>query len=178
MFNGRSSASTVLGIIFSTFQGHLRQEQQQIVVRPDTESNAKPQFDIDRGKCWTPRVAAAVLTFPTLEMKTTASPFLFLAVDLPPPPLFQDAVEKNIIPQVSIYSILAKFDGVTAQVSRAFILGPVERDQYLPGKCRHLETIQVSTSPTVYYSQLQAVHQEHICGRKESDDRQFSAPRT
>jgi hypothetical protein len=46
-----------------------------------------------------------------LEMKTTASPFLFLAVDLPPPPLFQDAVEKNIIPQVSIYSILAKFDG-------------------------------------------------------------------
>lgn len=50
-------------------------------------------------------------------MKTTASPFLFLAVDLPPPPLFQDAVEKNIIPQVSIYSILAKFDGTTTQVS-------------------------------------------------------------
>ncbi|KAF9786754.1 spindle pole body protein [Thelephora terrestris] len=84
-------------IIFSTFQGHLRQEQQQIVVRPDTDTDAKPQFDIDR------------------EVKTTATPFLFLAVDLPPPPLFQDAVEKNIIPQVSIYSILAKFDGVTAQ---------------------------------------------------------------
>jgi hypothetical protein len=58
-----------------------------------------------------------------LEVKTTATPFLFLAVDLPPPPLFQDAVEKNIIPQVSIYSILAKFDGVTTQVSRDLIFG-------------------------------------------------------
>jgi hypothetical protein len=44
------------------------------------------------------------------------SPFLFLAVDLPPPPLFQDAVEKNIIPQVGIHSILAKYDGKTTQV--------------------------------------------------------------
>jgi len=43
------------------------------------------------------------------------SPFLFLAVDLPPPPLFQDAVEKNIIPQVSIHSVLSKFDGTSAQ---------------------------------------------------------------
>lgn len=51
------------------------------------------------------------------ELKSTVSPFLFLAVDLPPPPLFQDAVEKNIIPQVSIHSVLAKYDGRTAQVS-------------------------------------------------------------
>jgi len=57
MLYSRPPASTVLGIIFSTFQGHLRQEQQQIVVRPDTESNAKPQFDIDRGKLWTTGLA-------------------------------------------------------------------------------------------------------------------------
>lgn len=50
------------------------------------------------------------------ELKATASPFLFLAVDLPPPPLFQDAVEKNIIPQVGIHSVLAKYDGVQTQV--------------------------------------------------------------
>ncbi|KAF7794364.1 hypothetical protein EIP86_005498 [Pleurotus ostreatoroseus] len=53
----------------------------------------------------------------TTEIKTTVSPFLFLAVDLPPPPLFQDAVEKNIIPQVSIQSVLAKYDGVSTQES-------------------------------------------------------------
>ena len=50
------------------------------------------------------------------EIKSTVSPFLFLAVDLPPPPLFQDAVEKNIIPQVSIQSVLAKYDGQKTQV--------------------------------------------------------------
>jgi len=44
------------------------------------------------------------------------SPYIFLALDLPPPPLFQDAVEKNIIPQVSIHSVLAKYDGKTSQV--------------------------------------------------------------
>lgn len=50
------------------------------------------------------------------ELKVQRSPFLFLSVDLPPPPLFQDAVERNIIPQVSLASVLAKYDGKTVQV--------------------------------------------------------------
>ena len=50
------------------------------------------------------------------EKRTTTSPFLFLSVDLPPPPLFQDSVEKNIIPQVNLASVLAKYDGKTTQV--------------------------------------------------------------
>ncbi|KAI0692971.1 hypothetical protein BC835DRAFT_1355493 [Cytidiella melzeri] len=86
-------------VIFSTFQGELRMETQQVLVRSNARESEKPFFDIDR------------------ETKTTKSPFLFLAVDLPPPPLFQDAVEKNIIPQVSIQSILAKYDGRTTQES-------------------------------------------------------------
>ncbi|KAG6334025.1 hypothetical protein ID866_5068 [Astraeus odoratus] len=86
-------------IIYSAFQGELRMETQQVIVRPDASGNEKPQFDIDR------------------EIKSTTSPFLFLAVDLPPPPLFQDAVEKNIIPQVSIYSVLSKYNGITTQAS-------------------------------------------------------------
>ncbi|KAI6047993.1 spindle pole body protein [Pisolithus marmoratus] len=84
--------------IYSTFRGELRMEAQQVIVRPDATGNEKPKFDIDR------------------EIKSATSPFLFLAIDLPPPPLFQDAVEKNIIPQVSIYSVLAKYNGVTTQV--------------------------------------------------------------
>ncbi|KAI5825507.1 cysteine proteinase [Schizophyllum commune Tattone D] len=84
-------------VIFSTFQGELRLETQQVLVRPDAGENAKPVFDLDR------------------DIKTTVSPFLFLAVDLPAPPLFQDSVEKNIIPQASIYSVLAKYDGQTTQ---------------------------------------------------------------
>ncbi|KAF5384942.1 hypothetical protein D9615_001140 [Tricholomella constricta] len=98
-------------IIFSTFQGELRVENQQVLVRPDAGENEKPRFDIDR------------------DIKVSESPFLFLAVDLPPPPLFQDAVEKNIIPQVSIHSVLAKYDGQTTQES----LGQLRRF-----KCKRL----------------------------------------
>ncbi|KAJ7597361.1 spindle pole body protein [Mycena floridula] len=86
-------------IIFSTFQGELRVETQQVLVRPDAGENEKPRFDIDR------------------DIKATVSPFLFLALDLPPPPLFQDSLEKNIIPQVTIHSVLAKYDGKTTQES-------------------------------------------------------------
>jgi len=40
-------------------------------------------------------------------------PFLFLTLDLPPTPLFQDEQEKNIIPQMPIFDLLAKFNGKT-----------------------------------------------------------------
>ncbi|KAH0985985.1 hypothetical protein GBA52_013162 [Prunus armeniaca] len=40
-------------------------------------------------------------------------PFLMLGLDLPPPPLFKDVMEKNIIPQVPLFNILKKFDGDT-----------------------------------------------------------------
>lgn len=90
-------------------------ENQQVLVRSNLRGNEKPRFDIDRGTllpCFQLRRHADFI----IEIKTTTSPFLFLAVDLPPPPLFQDAVEKNIIPQVSIQSVLAKYDGRTTQV--------------------------------------------------------------
>jgi len=56
------------------------------------------------------------------DIKSTVSPYLFLAVDLPPPPLFQDSHEKNIVPQVGIHSVLSKYDGITTQVSLTFNL--------------------------------------------------------
>lgn len=49
------------------------------------------------------------------DIKTTKTPFLFLALDLPPPPLFQDAVESNIAPQSPLSAILAKYDGHTTR---------------------------------------------------------------
>ncbi|KAK9822309.1 hypothetical protein WJX74_006032 [Apatococcus lobatus] len=38
-------------------------------------------------------------------------PFLMLGLDLPPPPLYKDIMEQNIIPQVPIFDLLHKFDG-------------------------------------------------------------------
>jgi len=46
------------------------------------------------------------------DWKVTESPFLFLTSELPPPPLFKDEYDENIIPQVSLYNILSKFNGV------------------------------------------------------------------
>ncbi|KAL0353281.1 UNVERIFIED_CONTAM: U4/U6.U5 tri-snRNP-associated protein 2 [Sesamum angustifolium] len=45
--------------------------------------------------------------------ETSKMPFLMLGLDLPPPPLFKDIMEKNIIPQVPLFNILKKFDGET-----------------------------------------------------------------
>jgi U4/U6.U5 tri-snRNP-associated protein 2 len=39
--------------------------------------------------------------------ETSRVPFLMLGLDLPPPPLFKDAMEKNIIPQVCFPVIYA-----------------------------------------------------------------------
>ncbi len=38
-------------------------------------------------------------------------PFLMLALDLPPAPLYKDALERVTIPQVPIYDLLKKYDG-------------------------------------------------------------------
>ncbi|KAG8818389.1 hypothetical protein FRC18_000126 [Serendipita sp. 400] len=88
-------------MIYSAFQGELRLDTQFVTVKDELSghmASARPEFDIDR------------------EIKSAKSPFLFLAIDLPPPPLFQDAVAKeNFIPQVNIYTLLEKYDGTSAQ---------------------------------------------------------------
>lgn len=39
--------------------------------------------------------------------------FWYLPLDIPPPPLFKDSLETNVIPQQSIFTCLAKYDGET-----------------------------------------------------------------
>jgi len=53
------------------------------------------------------------------------TPYLFLSVDLPPPPLFRDEFKESIIPQVPLFQILTKFDGQTAQDYKTY------KDNYL-----------------------------------------------
>ncbi|KAK4699826.1 U4/U6.U5 tri-snRNP-associated protein 2, partial [Phenoliferia sp. Uapishka_3] len=88
-------------IIYSAFQGEVRVDDQQILTTG--EYGGKPRFDLGR------------------DIKSSLSPFLFLAIDLPPPPLFQDAVEKNIIPQVPISAVLAKYNGITTQEAKGVL---------------------------------------------------------
>ncbi|KMS94079.1 hypothetical protein BVRB_025010, partial [Beta vulgaris subsp. vulgaris] len=45
-----------------------------------------------------------------------AVPFLYLSLDLPESPLFKDTdSDREIIPQVPLFVLLQKFDGVTYQ---------------------------------------------------------------
>lgn len=41
-------------------------------------------------------------------------------MDLPPPPLFKDEFRENIIPQVPLYSILAKFNGMSEKEYKTY----------------------------------------------------------
>ncbi|KAI9192957.1 uncharacterized protein BJ171DRAFT_611077 [Polychytrium aggregatum] len=90
---GKKSGSK--SIVHNTFQGQLRIETQEIVASEDN-SQAKV-FDLNR------------------EIKVSHVPFMFLTLDLPPPPLFQDEIEKNIIPQVPLSMLIQKYDGVAGQ---------------------------------------------------------------
>ncbi|WJX36633.1 hypothetical protein P8452_24491 [Trifolium repens] len=55
-----------------------------------------------------------VKEIPNKRIKVTSKkPFLMLGLDLPPPPLFKDVMEENMIPQVKLFDILKKFDGET-----------------------------------------------------------------
>ncbi|KAF0493191.1 cysteine proteinase [Gigaspora margarita] len=84
-------------IIHKIFQGEVKVDSQMIIAKTDVEEKDR-SFDVDR------------------EIVTKRSPFLLLNLDLPPPPLFQDEVEKNIIPQVALTTILSKYDGRTPLV--------------------------------------------------------------
>ncbi|CAG8516205.1 20077_t:CDS:10 [Racocetra persica] len=93
-------------IIHKIFQGEVKVESQLVIVKTDVDEKDR-SFDVDR------------------EIVTTRSPFLLLNLDLPPPPLFQDEVEKNIIPQIALTTILSKYDGRTPQESA----GTLKRSQ-------------------------------------------------
>lgn len=115
-------------IVSTCFQGEVRIESQKVYVRTGLEQDdEKPQGDVDKldsdgrkegGQEDEHGNAKFNLS---RDVEVARSPFFLLAIDLPPPPVFQDAVEKNIIPQVSIASVLAKYDGVTFQEARGMI---------------------------------------------------------
>lgn len=82
-------------IIYKQLQGEVQVESQDL----DASYEADKELKMDTTK----------------EIKTTTSPFLFLALDLPLAPLYQDEKEKDIVPQVPLTTILQKFDGKKVQ---------------------------------------------------------------
>ena len=91
---GGSKTKPGSSIIQRVFQGKMQVESQLITARAD---------------------AGDRLRFEDAAVKTEISRFLILTLDLPPAPLFQDELDKNIIPQVPLSTILNKYDGIKAQ---------------------------------------------------------------
>jgi U4/U6.U5 tri-snRNP-associated protein 2 len=96
---GGSKTKPGSSMIQRTFQGKLKVESQAITARADAGDRLR--FE-EAG-----------------EVKVDIVRFIFLTLDLPSAPLFQDELEKNIIPQVPLSTILSKYDGKRAQEHHA-----------------------------------------------------------
>ncbi|MCO5602635.1 hypothetical protein L7F22_056769 [Adiantum nelumboides] len=95
-------------IISDCFQGEIRIESQKVFVRSgieldDLDEEAKDKLDSDGRKEGGQEDELGNAKFNIdREVQVTRSPFFLLTIDLPTPPVFQDSIEKNIIPQVPI----------------------------------------------------------------------------
>lgn len=96
---GGSKTRPGSSMVQRAFQGRLKVESQAITARADVGDRLR--FE-DAG-----------------EVKVDIVRFLLLTLDLPSAPLFQDELERNIIPQVPLTAILAKYDGKSAQEHHA-----------------------------------------------------------
>lgn len=83
-------------IIYRTFRGEMR-----IFTRKLPPSNLD---DIQQ------RLLMATSEY---QESMETSNFVYLTCDLPPTPLFQDELKENIIPQVHLFQLLSKFNGVS-----------------------------------------------------------------
>lgn len=116
-------------IISDCFQGFVRIESQKVFVRSGIEledenltEEQRDKLDSDGRKEGGQEDAMGNAKFNIdREVKVDRTQFFLLAIDLPPLPVFQDVIEKNIVPQVSIGEVLSKYDGVSFQEARGLI---------------------------------------------------------
>jgi len=92
---GGSKTKPGSSMIQQVFQGKLKVESQAITAKADAGDRLRFEE--------------------AAEVKVDVNRFLMLTLDLPAAPLFQDELEKNIIPQIPLTSILGKYDGLRAQ---------------------------------------------------------------
>ncbi|KAL9933924.1 hypothetical protein V8E36_007006 [Tilletia maclaganii] len=118
---GTKKKSSVVSLCF---QGEVKIESQQVFVRTglEEEGDFVDKLDHDGRKEGGQEDEQGRAKFNIdREVKTDRSPFFLLAIDLPPPSVFRDVIESNIIPQIPIAEVLAKYDGLTFQEARGMI---------------------------------------------------------
>ncbi|KAL3877260.1 hypothetical protein ACJMK2_034993 [Sinanodonta woodiana] len=88
-------------IINKTFRGKMRVFSRRV---PPIEMKEEEQLKL--------------LETDEYQEKMEEIPWLYLTCDLPPPPLYPDELQENIIPQVPFSTIVAKFNGITEKEYR------------------------------------------------------------
>ncbi|XP_069773795.1 ubiquitin carboxyl-terminal hydrolase 39 isoform X2 [Narcine bancroftii] len=68
----------------------------------------------------TPEEKEQLLEMQEFKETMTESTFLYLTLDLPTAPLYKDEKEQLIIPQVPLFNILAKFNGITEKEYKTY----------------------------------------------------------
>ncbi|XP_031558310.1 U4/U6.U5 tri-snRNP-associated protein 2-like [Actinia tenebrosa] len=89
-------------VIFKSFQGRMKIFSRKVPQTENEEEKAKQMGEEE------------------YQEKVTESPFLYLNLDIPASPLFKDELQQNIIPQISIFSLLSKFDGTTEKEYKTY----------------------------------------------------------
>ncbi|WFD25418.1 Ubiquitin carboxyl-terminal hydrolase 10 [Malassezia nana] len=120
---GASHVRDARSVITECFQGALRLESQKVIVRTGLEDEASTdKLDHDGRLARGQEDEHGHAKFNIDKaIKVDQVPFLLLALDLPPLPVFQDVVAENIIPQVPIAQVLSKYDGITIQEAQGLI---------------------------------------------------------
>ncbi|XP_071952068.1 ubiquitin carboxyl-terminal hydrolase 39-like isoform X1 [Antedon mediterranea] len=106
--NGTKKKSS--SIIYQVFQGSMKIFSRKVLPVDITEK--------DKEECLKKE-----------EYKETSieSPFLYLMLDIPRAPLFRDELEQNIIPQIPLATLMAKFDGTTEKEYKTYKDSTIKR---------------------------------------------------
>ncbi|XP_064478228.1 ubiquitin carboxyl-terminal hydrolase 39-like [Ornithodoros turicata] len=99
--NGTQSQGS--SIVYKTFRGKMNVYSRKVIPVEHTEAERR-----------------AALRTEEYQEKVEKSSFMYLTADLPPPPLFKDDVRENIIPQVPLFTILSKFNGISEKEYRTY----------------------------------------------------------
>ncbi|EYC17225.1 hypothetical protein Y032_0031g2346 [Ancylostoma ceylanicum] len=99
--NGTQKSSS--SIIYRIFRGRMRQYSRRVIPAEATEHQR-----------------LQLLQLPEYNESAKELPFLYLALDLPPAPLYRDEQMQNIIPQVPLTALLQKFNGTTEKEYKTY----------------------------------------------------------
>lgn len=155
---GGSKTKPESSVIHKIFQGKVRIQSQQIIARSDANDADRLRFEVGR------------------EIKENVSPFLFLTLDLPLPPLLQDEFEDNIIPQACILSGL--FFSPFNQSTGCIVHTSCKiRRCYISRAVGPKKTLQDHSFAPFLDLPHQTVHQKQLERRKKPHYRQFPRQR-